>query len=87
MLPARILILAAFPLLTACGGWKPGGSSHQSPDLPAPARVPCPQPASLLGGSDYEIIAGRIGDALIECEGRRQIAVAAFDGAKAGGRR
>jgi hypothetical protein len=41
----------------------------------------------LLGGSDYEIIAGRIGDALIECEGRRKIAVAAFDGAKAGGGR
>lgn len=29
---------------------------------------------------DWEIIAGRIGDELIECEQRRDLAVQAFDG-------
>jgi hypothetical protein len=75
---APTLMIVAFPLLTACFG--SGGGGLRIDPLPAEALRPCPAPSALLGAGDWEIIAGRIGDALIDCEGRRALAVAGYDG-------
>jgi len=80
MRPAPILILAACPLLTACFGSSVAGVRLEP--LPAAAQQLCPAPAAVLGTGDWEIMAGRLGDALIECEGRRALAVAAYEGAR-----
>ncbi|WP_406870587.1 hypothetical protein ABEB22_00290 [Thioclava sp. 'Guangxiensis'] len=51
--------------------------------LPAAARIPCASPASLLatGGTlaDDAVSITRLGDELIACDGRRRIAVEAFE--------
>ena len=83
MLRAVILMLVVFPALTACDGWRAVGEGLSVPDLPAQARQECPRPAQFLGGGDWEIIAGRLGDALLRCEGRRDLAVRGFDGLRA----
>lgn len=77
---AAILTLAAFPLLTACGGSSVAGLRIEP--LPAAAAEPCPPPAGFLAAGDWEIIAGRLGDALIECEGRRELAASAYEGVR-----
>jgi hypothetical protein len=67
----RTLIIAACLPLAACGGWNGAGKGLR---LDAPEAVfaqPCPHPADFLGAGDWEIIAGRMGDALIDCEARR----------------
>lgn len=51
--------------------------------LPAAATTPCPSPSALLGARDWEILAGRLGDALIDCETRRALAVQGYDGVRA----
>ncbi len=61
-----LLLLIAAPALTACGGWKPsGGLRVQPPD--ASVTAPCDAPEAHLRGGDWEIIAGRLGLALIRC--------------------
>lgn len=54
--------------------------------LPASIAAPCPHPSDLLsrGGTvaDDEISLGRLGSALIDCEGRRAAAVGAFNGVR-----
>lgn len=78
---APILILAASQLLTACAG--SGTAGPRINPLPPAALQPCAAPADLLGARDWEILAGRLGDALIECEGRRALAVRGYRGAEA----
>jgi len=80
---AVILMCAVFPALTACGGLKGGGEGLQIRDLPPAAQQKCQPPASFLNAGDWEIIAGRIGDELIKCENRRDLAVQAYQGVKA----
>lgn len=80
-----ILTMIALVLaLTGCAGLKADGTGVRPDPLPASVAAPCPHPADLLsrGGTvaDDEISLGRIGDALIECEGRRAVAVAAYEG-------
>ena len=61
-----LLLLIAAPALTACAGSPPGGVGY----IPPPdgsLTSPCERPEAHLGERDWEIIAGRIGDALIEC--------------------
>lgn len=70
--------LALSPTLTTCLGSAPGGV-HPAP-LPTEARLPCTDPAELLGGGDWRLIVGRMGDALIPSEGRRGLAVQGHDG-------
>ena len=73
-IPALALSLT----LTTCLGSAPGGV--QPAPLPTEARLPCTDPAELLGGGDWRLIVGRMGDALITCEGRRGLTVEAYDG-------
>lgn len=80
MLRATILMSAACLSLTACAGSNGAGEGLNAPDLEAQARQECLHPSEYLGAGDWEIIAGRIGDELIECEQRRDLAVQAFDG-------
>lgn len=77
---AVILMLVVFPALTACDDWRAVGEGLSVPDLPAQARQACTGPAEVLGAGDWEIIAGRLGDELIRCENRRDLAVQGFDG-------
>lgn len=70
-------LLPAFLSLTACGG-SPGAGA-KVPPLPEAVREACPHPAVFLNAGDWEIMAGRIGDALIDCEGRRGVAVGYAD--------
>lgn len=60
-----LLLLTAAPLLTACDGFATAGVRLPPPD-PSIAQ-PCPRPEAFLGAGDWELIAGRIGDALIVC--------------------
>ena len=80
---APILMSVVFPILAACGGWTGGGTGLTVSDLPAEARQECPHPSAMLRAGDWEIIAGRLGDALIRCEARRGLAVQAYDGVRA----
>ena len=82
MLRVMILMLAVFPILAACADWRGGGTGLSVPDLPAQARQECQHPSTMLGAGDWEIIAGRIGDELIRCEGRRGLAVHGYDGVR-----
>lgn len=79
---ALILTLAAFLLTAACSGSRPGGSGLVIHDLPTAARQACVDPASVLRAGDWELIAGRLGDELIRCENRRELAVQAYDGVR-----
>lgn len=74
---ARILAPAALSLLTACGGSGGAGALRIEP-LPAEIAAPCDRPEDYLGVRDWEIMAGRIGDALIECGAEKQVAVDAY---------
>jgi len=77
MLSARTLILAACLPLTACIG--SGGAGLRLDPLPPAAQQACAAPTAFLGVGDWEIMAGRLGDALIVCEGRRALAVRAHE--------
>ena len=72
---ALIPILAASLTLTACSGSGPAGVIR--PPVPTEARIPCRAPAEFLAAGDWELIAGRMGDELVRCEGRRALAVGA----------
>jgi len=82
--PLMMLIVPALAL-TACGGSNSSGGLRLDP-LPPAVAAPCPHPAALLdrGGTvaSDEISMGRIGDALIACEGARAVAVDAYQGAR-----
>lgn len=72
MKPVPILaLLIAAPALTACGGWKPSGSVQVVPP-DAALMAPCPKPGDYLGTGDWEIMAGRLGVALIRCGQEKQ---------------
>lgn len=78
---APIPILAASLALAACSAFAPAGLRIEP--LPVEAATPCAPPAEALRARDWEIIAGRLGDALIICEGRRALAAEAYDGVRA----
>jgi hypothetical protein len=71
---AALALLCASLTLMSCGPLGSGGAALDPP--PAAATQPCARPEALLGGGDWRLIAGRLGDALIDCEGRRALAVA-----------
>lgn len=73
-----LLLLIAAPALTACGGWKPSGKVRAAPP-DATVTAPCDAPERHLRGNDWEVIAGRLGLALIDC-GERQAAVVRYLG-------
>lgn len=71
MKPGKILTLFAVSLpLTACGVLKGGGAVRIEPPQ-AVFSQPCPRPEGFLRAADWELVAGRLGDALIECEAKR----------------
>jgi hypothetical protein len=78
MKSGRILTLAiACPLLASCAGFNAAGV--RPPVLSAEVRAPCPHPSKFLGAGGWELIAGRLGDALIECSVEKAIAIASSD--------
>ena len=71
MKPAMILMLCAVcPVLTACGGWSGAGAVRLDPPQ-AVFSQPCARPEGFLRAADWELVAGRLGDALIDCEAKR----------------
>ena len=84
-MPRALISMVVVSLtLAACSGSGRGGVGLKLPDLPPQARQECPHPSTLLGAGDWEIIAGRLGDELIRCEGRRGLAVQGYDGVRGG---
>lgn len=65
------LIFAASLPLAACGAWRDVGRGLALDPPEVVFAAPCPHPADFLGAGDWEIILGRLGDALIDCEARR----------------
>lgn len=54
------------------------------PPLPDEVAAPCPHPRDVVRGvSDWEILAGRLGDELIECGAEKAVAVGGYDGVRA----
>lgn len=47
--------------------------------LPANVSEECPHPSEISTGNDYEIFAGRLGDALIECRAEKAVSVEAYN--------
>ena len=80
MKSTALLTLAAL-ILTACGGSTSVGIEVNP--LPPTITEPCAHPSERLAvGVPWEIIAGRIGDDLIDCAAKHMIAVDAFDGVR-----
>lgn len=72
-----------FPL-TACSGLSGGGATDlRAEPLPAPVAAPCDHPSAYVGLRDWEIMVGRIGDALIRCGEEKAVAVEAYKGLRA----
>lgn len=69
-----LLLLIVAPGLTACGGWKTSGGVHVPPP-DAALMAPCPVPEDYLRARDWEVMAGRLGVALIRC-GQEKAALA-----------
>lgn len=75
--PILMLCIAA-PGLTACGDLRPfGGAQIPRPD--ASLTAPCPRPERFLTAGDWEIMAGRLGTALIECGAEKAALVGYVD--------
>ena len=66
--------MLAFPLLMNCSAPERGGPVQIEP-LPANVAAPCARPEAYLGAGDWELIAVRIGDELIDCGHKHRIAV------------
>jgi hypothetical protein len=81
MLVAVVLVLP----LTGCGPWI--GAGVEIDPLPPAIVDPCPHPSDLVsrGGTvgDDEITVRRMGDALIVCGRKKQVAVGAFEQVRA----
>lgn len=75
-------LLALVSVLTGCVGWN-GDGRFQVSNLPKAVTEPCPHPMTLVsrGGTveDDEITVGRLGDALIECNQEKEVAVSGFN--------
>ena len=68
-------------MLPGCGS-KPAGQPNRLQPLDAAIAAPCPHPAQYLTDAPAEVIAGRIGDALILC-GKKQRAAGDYAAAPA----
>lgn len=77
-----MLALAGSLILAACAGSNTAGGAARIDPIPAEAATPCPAPGDFLRAGDWEVIAGRIGDALIVCEQRRRLAQEAYEGVR-----
>ncbi len=85
MLRVPILMLCiVVPVLTACGGYPRAGVA-QIPAPDASVTAPCPRPEVFLGAGDWEIMAGRLGDALIECGAEKSVLVGYVNAARTAG--
>lgn len=83
MRPVRILLLLIVaPVLTACGGLKTSGGLRAAPP-DATVTTPCDRPEQHLRGGDWEVIAGRLGLALIDC-GEKQAELVRYIGEVSG---
>ena len=70
MKPARILmLLAASQALTACDDWNAVGPRLEAPQ--ETTLAPCAHPSAYLATADWEILAGRLGDELLDCRAKQ----------------
>jgi hypothetical protein len=84
MKPALILGPAALLILSGCASGGAGVPRLPPPD--AALTAPCAHPSAHLGAETLEIMAGRIGDDLIDC-GARHAALATWAAAISGSTR
>lgn len=71
--------MCAALILGACGGSTSVGVNLD--ELPPTVKEKCAHPRTIAkAGLPWEIIAGRLGDELIDCEAKRSIAVDAHQG-------
>ncbi len=71
------LLLGGLTLLPGCGSRTDGAFPDAKPTpVDESVLAPCPRPEAYLGVDDWEIMAGRLGDALILC-GEKQAILAA----------
>lgn len=79
-----LMLLSASLVLPACGDFKDVGPKTKPSDanltLSPEVEEDCDHPDDYLHIDDWEIMAGRLGDALYECRGEKRIAVDAFNG-------
>ncbi|WP_066598913.1 hypothetical protein [Celeribacter halophilus] len=85
LLYKTLTALALVSALTGCKGF--GVDGLRLDPLPATVDAACPHPSMFLPSgpgtvASDEIMIGRIGDALIDCNARRSIAVEAYNGAR-----
>lgn len=77
------MLLTASLALTACTGWTTDGAGLSDPvqqvKLPESVRAPCKKPWDHLDVTDWEIMAGRLGDDLLHCGAAKDISVDGFD--------
>lgn len=72
----------ALSLLTACAGSNAAGPGLRVAPLTAEVARPCPRPEAVLAPISWEAVAGRLGDALIECGAEKSSAVEAYRGVR-----
>ena len=75
-------MMPALSLLAACSGSGPAGPGLRLAPLPPEVASECDSPEAILAPISWEAVAGRLGDALIECRGKHVAAVAAYRDAK-----
>jgi len=74
-------LLTASLALQACSGFSAAGV--RADPLPDIVAARCPHPSSVDPAGDWEIYAGRLGDALLECGETKAVAVQAYDDLRA----
>lgn len=69
--------------MTACDASKSAGTTPRASDTPDPLtdddKKPCKHPSEFLGAGDWEIVSGRMGDALLRCGAEKALVVYAYD--------
>tara|TARA_R110001632_G_C11112643_1_gene392601 strand:- start:290 stop:565 length:276 start_codon:yes stop_codon:yes gene_type:complete len=78
-----LMLTVAALLTTACGDstsvLTPNKADHDAkPELDDKLAAACDHPSIYLDAGDWELIAGRIGDALIECGKEKRLLVDAY---------
>lgn len=76
-MPQSMTLLLVPLLMNSCFGFASGGLRT---DVPPTIAEECRHPSAYLGAGNWEVLAGRLGDELIDCERKRAAAVEALQG-------
>lgn len=66
--------------MPACDGFRNVGTEIEAPPLDSSVTKNCPRPEDFLSSGDWELAAGQMGDALLDCDAARATAVDGYDG-------